>query len=196
MNDEQLNKQLKAEFSKQKQQNRLSQAQINQLKKQCRSSKTPPLWPRMQWAFASLAAIFLAYLLFTDSSPNSQPLYALNFEKYQQVEIHTLQQGQYNRALISQKQQLDNAMQAAKDNLSQVYATQGRLIEKQTDTWFIADCQQQTLLEISTELIAQITQQNDYQTNQVGTLLAFKRNAQGQLVSLSALENNDSTTCG
>ncbi|WP_105167606.1 hypothetical protein [Pseudoalteromonas sp. T1lg23B] len=195
MNDEQLDKQLKAEFNRHKQQNKLSRAQVNQFKKQCKSQKNRPLWPRMQWTFTSLAAVFLAYLLFIESQPTHQPLYVLDVEQYQQVEVHTLQEGQYSRALILQKQQLDSAKQTATDNLNQVYATRGRLIEKHADTWFIADCQQQTLLEISTELIAQITQKNDYQANQVGTLLAFRRNAQGQLVSLAALENSDSATC-
>ncbi|OHU89162.1 MULTISPECIES: DUF4035 domain-containing protein [Pseudoalteromonas] len=195
MNDEQFDNQLRAEFSKQKQQNRLSRAQINQLKTQCTSQKVKPVWPRVQWTFASLAAVFLAYLVFTESQVTQQPLYTLDFEQYQRVEKHTLHAGQYKRSLILQKQQLDNEMQVAKSNLNQAYATHGKLIEKQGDTWFIADCQQQTLLEISTELVAQLTQRSDYQANQIGTLLAFKRNPQGQLVSLSALENSDSTTC-
>ncbi|CAH9054082.1 hypothetical protein PSECIP111951_00955 [Pseudoalteromonas holothuriae] len=196
MNDEQLNQQLKQEFAKQKSQNRLTKAQLAQFKTACKKPKNNAIWPNIQWMCASIGAVFLAYLLFTQSQSTMQPLYTLNLNNYQQIEVHSIENGQYHLSFTSQKQQLDQAMVQAAQIIKNAYQGHGRLIEKQTGKWFIADCKQQTLLEINTELVAKLIDKHKVKTQAVGTLLTFKRNPQGQLISLSALEAHSTEQCG
>ncbi|MBD1584029.1 hypothetical protein [Pseudoalteromonas sp. S16_S37] len=196
MNDEQLDKLLKQEFDAQKRQNKLSNKQLNQFKSICKKPQKKSPWATMQWLCASIGAVFLAHLLYSEYHKTTQPLYTLNLDDYQQVEVHTLENGQYSLSRVTAKQHLDETLKQDTHAAKQRYSGRGQLIEKQANKWFIADCQQQTLLEVSAQLVAQLTKQNAFEENKIGTMIAFTKNPKGQLVSLAALDVGKVQHCG
>ncbi|BBN80735.1 hypothetical protein PA25_07200 [Pseudoalteromonas sp. A25] len=196
MNDEQLDKLLKEEFDAQKRQNKLSKKQLAQFKTACKKPKDKSPWATMQWVCASIGAIFLAHLLYSEYDKTVHPLHTLNLNDYQQVEIHTIKNGQYSLSRVTAKQHLDDSLAKDTQTLKQLYSGRGQLIEKHTNTWVIADCQQQTLLEVSAQLVAQLTKHNAFEENKVGTMVAFEKNFKGQLVSLAALDIGKVQQCG
>ncbi|NOU52332.1 hypothetical protein HG263_17535 [Pseudoalteromonas sp. JBTF-M23] len=196
MNDEQLDTLLKQQFNALKRQNRLSKKQLNHFKSTCKKPQSRSTWATMQWLCASIGAVFLAHLLYSEYDRTTQPLYTLNLDDYQQVEVHTLKNGQYSLSRVTAKQHLDENLKQDTHLLKQLYSGRGQLVEKQANKWFIVDCQQQTLLEVSAQLVAQLTKQKSFEENNVGTMIAFEKNQKGQLVSLAALGISNIQRCG
>ncbi|KID54765.1 hypothetical protein JF50_23085 [Pseudoalteromonas luteoviolacea] len=108
-------------------------------------------------------------------------------QQYDTVETHTIIAGSYQTTIAQQKTQLDDALAGSQEKLREVSQFYGKLVHSEEGVWFIADCNNQTLIEVRESLLNELVVPSerafDYQQ---GQLLALSKNQSGQLVNITA----------
>ncbi|KZN32610.1 hypothetical protein N474_03570 [Pseudoalteromonas luteoviolacea CPMOR-2] len=198
---------LEQAYSNAKRQQRMSAKQTRRLKRMSRIENrkhTRQFWLRTTAWATSCCAVALIGSLSLQNTLNDFELFLtkiepaeFNTEQYQSIETHNLVEGEYLTTIAQQKQQLDNSLEGAKATLTEIHQTYGKLIHSEDGAWFIADCQNATLIEVRKSVLDELNvpKMHDAQLEQ-GVLLALSRNNQGQLLKIAApTEGNNLHAC-
>ncbi|KAF7772163.1 hypothetical protein PCIT_a2179 [Pseudoalteromonas citrea] len=181
-NEKQFDQALKRAYKKNR--TPLSAHQLDAYKQSCAKSKKYLSWQRAQWLLACTGVVFLCAQLFI-ATPNNDPITSdtrANIH-YNNIEIHRVTDGQYQREIVAQKQNLD-AQLAKSQALRQATIYHGEVIEQDVNGWLIADCQRNTLISLEQSLLEQLVP--DWRTlpSHVGRYLALNHNRVGQITGL------------
>jgi hypothetical protein len=190
-NNHDFDKALKHAYQQQKQQHGLSKQDLEQMKAKCRQPKQNKFWQQAQWAMACAGLLFLGALWIQPQNEVTH-LYALDLTQYDNIEHHGKENGQYTVHITrKQKPKRPEAVQAEHSEiLAQARSFHGRIIENNSEFLLIADCKENTLLEIEKSLLSDLSDLNlDGQLRQ-GELLALTSNKKGLLVNLTTLSQN------
>ncbi|AOT07284.1 hypothetical protein [Pseudoalteromonas luteoviolacea] len=198
MNDSQPKiNELQQAYSAAKRHHKMSPKQVRKLKRLSRLENrkhTRQFWLRTSlWAsscclVALVGSLSLQNILYdfevflAQLEPNS-----FSAQQYDIVETHNIVEGSYQTTIAQQKTQLDEALTGSKEKLLKISQFYGKLVHSQEGVWFIADCNNQTLIEVResllNELIVPEERAFDYQQ---GQLLALSKNQSGQLINITA----------
>ncbi|KZN62592.1 hypothetical protein [Pseudoalteromonas luteoviolacea] len=187
---------LEQAYSNAKRQHKMSAKQTRRLKRMGRLENrkhTRQFWLRTTAWATSCCAIALVGSLTLQNTLKDFELFLtkiepteLNLEHYESIETHNLIEGEYLTTIQQQKQLLDTSLEGAKETLNQVHQSYGKLIHSEEGTWFIADCQNETLIEVRKSVLDELNAPRmlDTQADQ-GVLLALSRNNKGQLLKIA-----------
>ncbi|MCF2860436.1 hypothetical protein L1286_23510 [Pseudoalteromonas sp. SMS1] len=188
---------LEQAYSNAKRQQRMSAKQTRRLKRRCRLENrkhTRQFWLRTTaWATSCCAVALIGSLSLQNTLSDFELFLTqirptdFNTEQYQSIETHHLVEGEYLTTIQQQKQQLDSSFEGAKATLNEVHQSYGKLVHSEDGAWFIADCQNTTLIEVRKSVLDQLNapDMRDASLKQ-GVLLALSRNNQGQLLKIAA----------
>ena len=165
----------------------VTEKQLTQFKQACAQRKRRVTWPTIQWGLACSGLLFLSIQLFLFTTEYQQPtLHTLNLAHYDQLEVHSLQQGLYQRDVITQKAALDKQL-ALSQQQKRSHDYHGELVKQQDNAWLIADCKRNTLITLEKSLLQQLVPNWQNQPSQVGRYLTLNSNASGEITSLTGI---------
>ncbi|MBQ4840086.1 MULTISPECIES: hypothetical protein [Pseudoalteromonas] len=190
----QLNE-LQQAYSIAKRQNKMSSKQIRKLKRLSRLENrkhTRQFWLRTSLWASSCCVLALVGSLSLQSILSDFETFLAQLEpnsfssQYDVVETHNIVEGQYQTTIAQQKAQLDDSLAGSQAKLNEVSQFYGKLVHSERDVWFIADCQNQTLIEVRKSLLDELGVPDDLSVaSDQGLLLALGKNQSGQLVSIT-----------
>ncbi|OCQ20525.1 hypothetical protein A7985_15920 [Pseudoalteromonas luteoviolacea] len=161
---------LEQAYSNAKRQQRMSTKQTRRLKRITRLAnrkQTRQFWLRTTGWATSCCAIALIGSLSLQNTLNDFELFLTNVkptefntEQYQSIETHNLVEGEYLTTIQQQKQQLDSSLEGAKATLNQIHQSYGKLIHSEEGAWFIADCKNETLIEVRKSVLDELGAQD------------------------------------
>jgi len=115
------------------------------------------------------------------------------------IEVHYLDKNMYHKEIkhSDKKTKSQLARQLAnkqftesKSRLESYNQLKGRLINK-ADDWYIESCNKQVLVQVNASLLQQLQRHNALDnTIKQGDLLAFKHNANGEIIALLKIDNH------
>ncbi|ESP93093.1 MULTISPECIES: hypothetical protein [Pseudoalteromonas] len=191
----QLNE-LQQAYSIAKRHNKMSSKQVRKLKRLSRLENrkhTRQFWLRTSLWASSCCVLALVGSLSLQSILNDFETFLAQLEpnsfssQYDVVETHNIVEGQYQTTIAQQKAQLDDSLAGSQAKLNEVSQFYGKLVHSERDVWFIADCQNQTLIEVRKSLLDELGVPDDLSVaSDQGLLLALGKNQSGQLVSITA----------
>ncbi|ALO43949.1 hypothetical protein [Pseudoalteromonas phenolica] len=190
-NEDDFDKTLKHAYQQRKQQQGLTKQDLELMKAKCRQPKQNKFWQQAQWAMACAGLLFLGALWIQPENETTQ-MYALDLTQYEHIEHHSKEDGQY-KVHITRNHTLQNpeSIQAKHSELlAQARSFHGRIIDNNTEFLLIADCKENTLLEIEKSLVRDLSDINLEGQLRQGEMLALTSNKKGLLVNLTTLNQN------
>ncbi|KZN42131.1 hypothetical protein [Pseudoalteromonas luteoviolacea] len=187
---------LKQAYSNAKRQQKMSAKQTRRLKRMSRLENrkhTRQFWLRTTaWATSCCAIAIVGSLTLQNTLKDFELFLTkiepteFNLEQYESIETHNLIEGEYLTTIQQQKQLLDTSLEGAKATLNQIHQSYGKLIHSDEGAWFIADCKNETLIEVRKSVLDELNAPRmlDTQADQ-GVLLALSRNNKGQLLKIA-----------
>ncbi|MBQ4852351.1 hypothetical protein [Pseudoalteromonas sp. MMG012] len=185
-NQEQFEKVLKQAYKKCKEP--VNTSQLNKYKQACAKNEKYISWQRVQWLLACSGVVFLCIQLFIATPSDKHTTITMkSATQYDNIEIHRVQQGEYQREIVTQKQRLDLQLKHSQ-MIRKATISHGEVIEQHVDRWLIADCQKRTLISLEQSLLAQLVPNWKTQPSFVGRYLALNQNSAGHIIGLSGIE--------
>ncbi|MDK1287168.1 hypothetical protein [Pseudoalteromonas umbrosa] len=188
---------LQQAYSASKRLNKMNPKQVRRLKRISRLENrkhTRQFWLRTSmWASSCCLVALVGSLtlqgLMTDFENFLAQVdpHSFSAQHYQVVETHNIVEGQYQTTIAQQKAKLDDTLAGSKETLMTVRQFYGQLVHSEKDVWFIADCQNQTLLEVRKDLLEELgVPKHNILEYEQGQLLALSKNQSGQLINIAA----------
>ena len=190
-NDDDFDKTLKQAYQQRKQQQGLTKQELELMKAKCRQPKQNKFWQQAQWAMACAGLLFLGALWIQPENETTQ-MYVLDLTQYEHIEHHGKEDGQY-KVYITRNHTLQSpeSIQAKHSELlAQARSFHGRIIDNNSEFLLIADCKENTLLEIEKSLVRDLSGLNLEGQLHQGELLALTSNKKGLLVNLTTPSQN------
>jgi hypothetical protein len=162
----------------------LSTHQLNAYKSVCKNNKQYLSWRKVQWLLACTGLAFLCIQLFVTSPVHEQSTSDLQTRViFQNVEIHRMAHGQYQREIVTKKQSLDTQL-ANSRAIQKAAIFHGEVIEQNINGWLIADCQRNTLITLEQSLLEQLVPNWKSQPPYTGRHLELNQNSVGHITRL------------
>lgn len=187
-NDHDFDKALKQAYQQRKLQLGLTKQDLELMKAKCRQPTKNKFWQQAQWAMACAGLLFLGALWIQPESEIHQ-MYALDLTQYEHIEHHSKEDGQYKLHITRNHtlQSPDSIQAKHSELLAQARSFHGRIIDNNSEFLLIADCKENTLLEIEKSLVRDLSGFNLEGRLHQGELLALTSNKKGLLVNLTTL---------
>lgn len=195
MSDNDFEQKLTQLYQQHKQQNKLSSDskkalyhKPNWLKRYYSST----LFQTAQFSLAAVAIFGFFVLMWQQNNIAQQPNEQLAV-KIDMIEVHYLEQQQYQKQLKYASNQALDQLEQAQQTLKHRKLIAGKLVNK-ADDWYIASCHEQLLVQIHTSVLSQLKQDHALDLNiEQGDLLAFKQNDKGEIIAL--LKGDSGLSC-